>query len=510
MTVLGICDLFVVGGGRPILDKRLRLPILAPVRVEVTDGPAEETGVDLLCLGLFEGEELPEQFRAAAGSADARSGYKKIAMLRPERPERVLVVGLGKKEEFEPERARVAAALGARQAATYEARELAWSLPAEGDPAAVAAALVEGTILASYRFDRYKTTDQDDERPPPLERLVLLGSGGELSTATEAARVTAEAANRARDLQNLPPNVVTPSHLAERAAEIASRYEQVEVEALRREEIEDLGMGGLIAVSAGSDEEPRLIVLRYSGGGDGGTVGLVGKAVTFDSGGISIKPASRMHEMKMDMSGGAAVIESVAAIAELGIPVDLLAVVPSTENMPSGTALKPGDIITQHNGKSVEIINTDAEGRLILADALSYCAERGAERIVDLATLTGAVLTALGSTYAALISNDDGWASEVEAAATESGELAWRLPLHPEYKDLTKGTVTDLVNASEKRKAGTIYAASFLEEFVDGRPWAHLDIAGTAWDVGREYVGKGATGFGVRLLVALALDVAGD
>jgi leucyl aminopeptidase len=215
-----------------------------------------------------------------------------------------------------------------------------------------------------------------------------------------------------------------------------------------------------------------------------------------------------MHEMKMDMSGGAAVLEATSAIAELGLEVDVLAVVPATENMPSGHAVKPGDIITQHNGKTVEIINTDAEGRLILADALSWCSEGGAQRIVDLATLTGAVLTALGSTYAGLISNDDKWAERVQDAGERTGELAWRLPLHPEYKDLTKGTVTDLVNASEKRKASTIYAASFLEEFVGGKPWAHLDIAGTAWDVGREYVGKGATGYGVRLLVSLARDLA--
>ena len=211
----------------------------------------------------------------------------------------------------------------------------------------------------------------------------------------------------------------------------------------------------------------------------------------------------------MDMSGAAAVIEAVGAIAELELPVELVAVVPSTENMPSGTAIKPGDIITQYNGKTVEVNNTDAEGRLILADALAYAVELGAERVVDLATLTGAVLIALGSTYAAVISNDDELAGEVEAAGRRTGELVWRLPLHAEYKELTKGTVADLTNASAKRKAGTIYAGSFLEEFVGDTPWAHVDIAGTAWDVGREYTGNDASGFGVRLLVALAGDLAG-
>jgi len=206
----------------------------------------------------------------------------------------------------------------------------------------------------------------------------------------------------------------------------------------------------------------------------------------------------------MDMSGAAAVLETVGAIAELGLPLDVVAVCPATENMPSGTAIKPGDVITQYNGKTVEVNNTDAEGRLILADALSYTAELGADRLVDLATLTGAVLIALGSTYAALISNDDEWAERVRSAGEDTGELAWRLPLHPEYKELMQGTVADLSNLGKKRKAGTITAASFLEDFVGEVPWAHLDIAGSAWDIGREYVGNGANGFGVRLLVEYA------
>jgi leucyl aminopeptidase len=477
------------------------------VEVELASRAPAEADADLLCVGLFDGEDLPQPFADAAGAGDARSAYKRTALLRPGAPERVLVVGLGKRDEFDPERARVAAAIASRQAASLEARTLAWAVPDAGDAADVAAALVEGTVLAAYRFDRYKGSDGDEEPKPSIESLTLLGAAGEAEEAARAALVAAQAANRARELQNLPANVVTPSYLADRAREIADAHERVTAEVLGPAEIKALGMGGLIAVSQGSDEEPRLIVLRHQGAGE--TLGIVGKAVTFDSGGISIKPSAKMHEMKMDMSGGAAVIEAMDAIAELGLDVDVLAVVPSTENMPSGHALKPGDVVTQHNGKTVEIINTDAEGRLILADALSWCAEQGAARIVDLATLTGAVLTALGSTYAGLVSNDDEWAARVLAAGEATGEIAWRLPLHEEYKDLTRGSITDLVNASEKRKASTIYAASFLEEFVDGRPWAHLDIAGTAWDVGREYVGKGATGYGVRLLVELARELSG-
>jgi leucyl aminopeptidase len=474
------------------------------VEVDLASQAPEEVQTDLLCLGLFEGDELPAPFADAPGAADVRRAYKRTALLRPGATERVLVVGLGRRGEFDAERARVAAAIASRQAASLEARTVAWVLP-DGD-AAVAAALVDGTELATYRFDRYKGTDGDDDPKARIESLTLVGAEDGAREAAHVALVSARAANRARELQNLPANVVTPSYLADRAIEIADAHERVSAEILGPGEIEALGMGGLMAVSRGSHEEPRLIVLRHQGPGE--TLGIVGKAVTFDSGGISIKPSARMHEMKMDMSGGAAVLEAVDAIAELELELSVLAVVPSTENMPSGHALKPGDIVTQHNGKTVEIINTDAEGRLILADALSWCAEQGADRIVDLATLTGAVLTALGSTYAGLISNDDDWAARVLEAGETTGELAWRLPLHSEYKDLTRGTITDLVNASEKRKASTIYAASFLEEFVHDKPWAHLDIAGTAWDVGREYVGKGATGFGARLLVELARELA--
>ena len=238
-------------------------------------------------------------------------------------------------------------------------------------------------------------------------------------------------------------------------------------------------------------------------------LGIVGKAVTFDTGGISIKPSAKMQEMKMDMSGGAAAIEGTVAIARLGLPVKLVTVVPATENMPSGHATKPGDIITISNGKTVEVNNTDAEGRLILADALSYAAGQGAERIVDLATLTGAIITALGSTYAGMFSNDDDLCAALEEASGRTGELVWRMPLHPDYKELTRGKIADLVNVSEQRKASSAYAASFLEEFIDGRAWAHLDIAGVAWDQdNRDYVGKGASGWGVRLVVELARTLA--
>jgi leucyl aminopeptidase len=484
------------------------------LRVEVADKPLAEVEADLLAILLFEGDEVPEPLAGAPGAEDVKGAFKKTALVHPGTPARAVVVGLEKRDDFELERARVAGAIAARRALQLEATSLALAAPAADDPEALAAAMVEGAVLASYKFDRFKTkkSDQadgegDDESRKGVEAITVLGDG-KLADAVRAAAVTAEAANEARELQDLPSNVATPSYLAERAEKLAKELESVSVEVLDREAMVKKGMGGLEAVSKGSDEPPRLIVLRYAAGGEGETLGLVGKGVTFDTGGISIKPAQGMQEMKMDMSGAAAVLKAVEAIARLEIPVNLLAVIPSTENMPSGHAIKPGDIITQLNGKTVEINNTDAEGRLILADALAYAVELGADRIVDLATLTGAVLIGLGSTYAALISNDDDFAAQVADSAERTGELAWRLPLHEEYKQLTKGEAADLTNASAKRKAGTIYAGSFLEEFVDGKPWVHLDIAGTAWDVGREYVGKGPTGYGVRLLVDLARSLA--
>jgi leucyl aminopeptidase len=475
------------------------------MKVVVSQIEVSQVEADLLAVGLCEGEELPAELAGARGASDVEGGFKELATLRPDEPALALVVGLGKREELDAELLRVAAALVAKEAAKLKTASLAWLVPKSDKAETLAEGIVTGTILGAYRFDRYKSKDGDG--PPPLDSLTLLGPES-LSGAAEMARVCAEAQNRARDLQSLPSNVATPSYLAARAEEIAAAHDAIGVEVLGRAEIAAKEMGGLVAVSKGTAEEPKLIVLRYEGDGSGETLGLVGKGVTFDTGGISLKTAGGMQEMKMDMSGAAAVLETVGAVAELGLTLSLIAVIPSTENMPSGTAVKPGDIITQYNGKTVEVNNTDAEGRLILADALAYAAEMGADRIVDIATLTGAVMIALGSTYAALISNDEELAGEVEDAGRETGELVWRLPLHPEYKALTKGTVADLTNAAAKRKAGTIYAGSFLEEFVGETPWAHVDIAGTAWDVGRPYTGNDASGYGVRLLTALAKSLA--
>jgi leucyl aminopeptidase len=471
---------------------------MPPIAVTARQGAPEETDADTRVVGLFEGETLEgDALKALVDSGEAKAKLRKVAVTH-EDGRRVIVAGLGNRDEFDAEKARVAAAVAAGRARELGAQSLSWAAPSgEG----VAGALVEGTLLALYRFDRFKTKkDEDDGDVESLEVV----SEVDASEAVDLARVRAVAQNATRDLQNLPGNVATPTFLAERAREIADAHDALSFEALGREEIIGLGMGAFAAVAQGTYQEPKLIVLRYDGGGSGPHLGYVGKAVTFDTGGISIKPSAKMEEMKFDMSGGAAVIESMGAIAELGIPVKITAVVPSTENMPSGRSVKPGDIVTAMNGTTIEVNNTDAEGRLILADALAYAVDQGAERLIDLATLTGAIIVALGSTYAGLFSNDDDWAAEVEAACNATGELGHRLPLHPEYFELTKGQYADLTNASNERKASSIYAAEFLRQFVDGKPWLHMDIAGTAWGQNRPYVGRGASGYAVRTLIELA------
>jgi leucyl aminopeptidase len=486
------------------------------MRVSFRSGSPADTTADTLCVGLFEDEGTPSAIDEALGgrlarlveSGEAKAGFRKTAVVHPEGSigaARVLTVGLGKRNEFDAERARIAAAVALRRAGDASSKALAWTVPENTDQVAIAAALVEGTLLAAYRFDRYKSGDQKQDDAPETLEIV---SGEDVGRAVDDAQVVTESQNTMRDLQNLPANALTPSALAEHALSRASEIDGLEAEALGRDRIEELEMGGLLSVAQGSHEEPRLIVMRYDGGGDS-ALGIVGKAVTFDTGGISIKPSGKMQEMKMDMSGGAAAIEGTVAIARLGLPVKVTTIVPATENMPSGHAVRPGDIITISNGKTVEVNNTDAEGRLILADGLAYAVSQGVDRIVDLATLTGAIITALGSTYAGMFSNDDDLCEALDEAGGRTGELVWRLPLHPDYKELTRGKVADLVNVSEQRKASSAYAASFLEEFVDGRPWAHLDIAGVAWDQdNRDYVGKGASGWGVRLLVDLARQTA--
>jgi leucyl aminopeptidase len=463
-----------------------------------TDAPAA-TSADTIAVGVFDGERVAHDLQGAPltallESGEARATFKHLA-LHHDDGRRWLLVGLGRRDAFDPERARVAAAVAHGRARELATRVLCWELPHHVDDA-VAAALVEGTILAGYRFDRYRA--RPDDEPVQLEEVVV-SAHHDVAEAVHRGAIGARAQNLARELQDTPANDLTPMALAQRAQELAG----VEVEVHGREWLTEQGMGALLAVAQGSEQEPALIVARYDGGGGGPLLGLVGKAVTFDTGGLSIKPAAGMQEMKFDMSGGAAVLGALQAIAALELPVSVLAVVGATENTISGSAIKPGDIVRAMSGVTIEVNNTDAEGRLVLCDCLAYAVAQGAERIVDLATLTGGVVTALGSTYAGLFATDDDLAAAVIAAGEASGELVWRLPLHPEYDEQIKGRYADIVN-SESRKAHPIQGASFLKRFVGDVPWAHLDIAGTAHDNGRTYAPKGGAGWGVRLLVELA------
>jgi leucyl aminopeptidase len=484
------------------------------MQVTTTSRPGGESAADTVAVGLFEGEEpggAPAELGELLASGEARRSFKALAVGHAQ-GKRWLMVGLGARKDFSPERARVAAAVARARAREIATRALCWEVPAGGQD--VAAALVEGTILGDYRFELYKSSPDAEgsgEERRQLESLTL-SSSEDLGSAAAEGALLAEAVNAARDLQNRPANDLTPTALAEHARALAEEIEGLSVELEGREGIIGRGMGAFAAVAQGSEQEPALITMRYDGPpstpASGPRLGFVGKAVTFDSGGISLKPGAKMAEMKFDMSGGAAVIEAVAAIGRLRLPVRLVAVVGATENLPSGRSVKPGDIVRAANGKTIEVNNTDAEGRLVLADCLCHAIAEGAELVVDLATLTGAVIVALGSTYAGLMSNDDELARRIAAAGERSGEIVWRLPLHEEYEALIKGKYGDLDNAPEARKAGTIVGGTFLSNFVGEVPWAHLDIAGSAWDLDREYVGKGASGYGVRLLVELARSYA--
>jgi leucyl aminopeptidase len=474
------------------------------MRAEATTSAPADTGADTIAIGHFEGEPIPHDLeggllQALVDSGEAKPALRKLAVTHAG-GKRYVLAGLGTREAFDAERARVAAASVVTRARELGTRSLCWELPHHlGD--AEAGGFVDGTLLAAYAYRAYKTKPEEDGG---LEQLAL-SAHHDVSEAVGRAAIAATAANAARDLQHAPANEMTPTRLAERAHELAAELGSLTVETMGRAEIEAAGMGAFAGVARGSDEEPQLITIRYAPeDATGPVLGLVGKAVTFDSGGISLKPGTKMSEMKFDMSGGAAVLEATGAIARLGLPVRVVSVIGATENMPSGHALKPGDIVRAKTGTTIEIINTDAEGRLVLADCLAHAVDLGAERIVDFATLTGAIVTTFGDTHAGLFGSDDEWCDAVTEAGARAGELVWRLPLHADYAKAIEGRYGDIVNAVETRKAGSIVAAEFLRKFTGDVPWAHVDIAGTAWDTGRAYAPKGGTGFGVRMIVELA------
>ncbi len=419
---------------------------------------------------------------------------------------RVLVVGLGVQDKITSQSLRRASAVATRHAQNTGAHSITLALQWQNAQDDVQAS-VEGALLGLYTFRMYKHSEQTSNGKQVSQLHVLTENGTDTASierAIQEGQALAEATNFARDLVNEPPNVLTPTELAHRAVGMAKQF-GLEYEVFDKAKITELGMGGVLGVTQGSAEPPQFIVLRYRGGeATEKGMALVGKGITFDTGGISIKPAAGMDEMKGDMGGAAAVLGAMQAIATLKPHINVTALVPTCENMPSGTAYRPGDILRISNGKTIEIVNTDAEGRLILADALSYAVKEGLSPIVDLATLTGAIVVALGNITTGVFSNDEQLTENIIAAGRVAGEKFWPLPMDEEYGEAIKSDIAD-IKQTGGRAAGSISAAKILEQFVGDAKWAHLDIAGTSYlDSKKSYQEKGATGVGVRTLAHLA------
>lgn len=480
------------------------------IKTTATTQAPPETGADTMAVPVFDGEGISHDFEdgfltslVERGEAGTKVGSVAVTHGGDMR---VLIYGLGSRDKVDGEAARRAAAAVEAKARSLGCDKLCIEVPHHADDELVEG-LVEGVLLSAYRWDTRKGDDPD--RKTPATELVI-SDHDDRSDAVERGVFLATAQNRARDLQNGPPNEITPEALAARAQEIADSSEHASLVTLDRQGLIDAGCGAFTAVAQGTEREPRMIVLRYDPPGvKADQLALVGKAVTFDTGGISIKPSVGMEGMKFDMSGGATVLEATAAIVDAGLQIPVVCVVGATENMPSGSAVRPSDIVTASDGTTIEIDNTDAEGRLVLADCIVRAKAEGATRIVDLATLTGAMDIALGPAYAGLFSNDEEWAQTLLDASEDSGEPLWRMPLNPAYRKMIDGVYADIRNTASKRVAGASTAAEFLHHFAgDEVQWAHLDIAGVADDVDLPYAKKGGAGFGVRLLFALAEDLA--
>jgi leucyl aminopeptidase len=421
---------------------------------------------------------------------------------------RIIVVGMGERASLEPGTFARYAGLAVRAASGRKLGNLAILIP-EPLPFSERVAIenaTEGALMATFNPAPYRS--KSDEKTNAVTSVTFVVENAATAKALEPAigrgTILGEASNIVRDMVNLPSNDMTPTHLAERARELARKH-GLKISVLDRAEMKRLGMGAMLSVAAGAEQPPKVIVLEYHGNKNSKTtLGLIGKGITFDTGGISLKPATDMDAMKGDMAGGATVIGALAAIAQLRPKTNVIGVVMATDNMPSGSATKPGDIVRAMNGKSIEITNTDAEGRLVLADGLSYARKLGATHLVDIATLTGAAVVALGNVSTAVMSNDRQFVDLFYEATAPYGERYWELPLFPEYADLIKSSIADMKN-SGGRQAGTIYGAMFLKEYVDSSPWIHLDIAGSSWiDKDHGHIVKGPTAVAVRPLVKLA------
>jgi leucyl aminopeptidase len=496
-------------------------PAFSPV-VRLLIGAPSDADTDLLVVPMFDGESVAEslpsvdaatggEVKRAAASGEIKGRLYEI-FLTPSsgsgwKPARVAIAGAGKAADFTTERLRKIASAAALAARGRQIARVAFLVRGSIPVREAVQAVTEGLILAGFSVDQYKTGERFGPAAKALT-VVVPGDTGEPAASLEAAvqrgQILGDSSNLARAFANEPSNVLTPRVFAERAASI-SKEAGVAVEVLDEKEIARLGMGLLLGVARGSFEPPRVIVMRHDppGAPKSPVLGLVGKGITFDTGGISIKPADGMERMKDDMAGGAAVICAMRAIALLEAPIRVVGVVPTSENMPGGKAMKPGDVLTGASGKTVEVINTDAEGRLILGDGLWYAQQLGATHLVDVATLTGACVVGLGKVASGLFGRPDAWRDTVRSVAEAAGDRCWPMPLYDEYFDQIRSEIADMIN-SGGRAGGACTAAIFLKEFTNNLPWCHLDIAGTAWaEEGKPFQPKGPVGVAVRTLAEL-------
>ena len=463
-------------------------------------------------------QAAPSDIKEVAEWVAEESGQRKVftatTHLQRDGAGRLVVVAAGDREGYDIQRAWQVVSAGVRALWQSTAKRIAVVVEAEAiDGDAAIESAVEGVLYAMWRPEAYRT-EEDDRKLPPLEEVLILGTDG--TDGTDGPDVTikrgvaiGEGVNWARTLANEPANLMTPTHVAEAARELAGES-GLEIEVLDEDACRELGMGSFLSVARGSDEPAQFVVLRHRGrSGDGYDLAMVGKGITFDSGGISLKDPQDMHLMKYDMSGAAAVLAAAGVVGQLGLPLNVIAIAPCTENLPGGHATKPGDIVTSMSGKTVEVINTDAEGRLVLIDGVSYAQREGAKRVVDVATLTGAIMVALGRHYTGIFGRPDAFVEEVRVAGVDAGERLWPMPLSDEYRDDMKSEIADLKN-SGGRQGGAILGAAFIDAAVEeDTEWAHLDIASTAWlEEERPFSPKGPQGPAVRTLVQLAASIA--
>jgi leucyl aminopeptidase len=470
-----------------------------------------EVDSDALVIVAFESAPpeapAPDQIKELYDSGEFSGKALEIAILHRTaglKAKRLVLAGGGKRDRFDAAELRKLTGATVRSLKSKGIHSITLALDAPWRSGDFVAAAVEGAVLADLENDRYKTDPKKNEKQ--IDSFAVLVEEAGVQSAVDRGRILAEAQNFTRDIANQPANVLTPTVLAQRAKEMAAEF-GLECEILDQDRMRQLGMGALLGVAQGSAEPPALIVIRYQPAGAPTSkdhLGLVGKGVTFDTGGISIKPSDGMEKMRYDMAGGAAVLGAMRAIAQIKPSIPVTALVPTIENMPGSKAQRPGDIVTSLSGKTVEVLNTDAEGRLILIDALTYAQRLGCTHLVDAATLTGAIVVALGNVNMGAFTNNEAFLNKFLAAAKAEGEKTWQLPMDEEYKELLKSNFADLQNIGG-RAGGSITAAWFIRDFVDETPWIHLDIAGTAWlDDAKPYMAKGATGVGLRTFVRLA------